>query len=171
MAEQSSIRNEGEGAKEAFLQFVPGSRASDNAKRGNVLVAVDGEEHYVQIRECHYSEGKGGDTINQVRPIKFITCVVWAPNLNRWYVLAPDQLVRLAASKNRGHHNEIPFECMQFSLRSLSAEYHITSSDSELAAKVQTAIRRGAAAIDMGVTGIPGCHSQTAVGVSGQWID
>ena len=25
--------------------------------------------------------------------------------------------------------------------------------------------------IELGVTGIPGCHSQTAVGVSGQWMD
>lgn len=118
MAKRQAIRLEGQGAEAAFLKLVPGSRPSTNAKLGDVLVVVDGAEHFVEIKECHANYGVSG-TINQVRAIKFITCVIWAPSRDCWYVLSPDQLVLLASTKSRGQHTEIPFECMNLSLDSI----------------------------------------------------
>lgn len=145
MAKRQAIRLEGRGAESEFLRLVPNSRASDNAKLGDVIVSVDGSQHYVEVKECHYPAVKG-DTINQVRAIKFITCVVQAPQQRCWYILSPDQLVRLAATKSRGQHTEIPFESMNFTLKSLSNEFHSKAPDAELAIRVTEAIRRGAAA-------------------------
>lgn len=145
MAKRQAIRLEGQGAESAFLKLVTGSRASDNAKLGDVIVPVDRVDHYVEVKECHAEEGAGG-TINQVRAIKFITCVVWAPNQRCWYILSPDQLVRLASTKSRGQHTEIPFESMNFTLGSLSEDFHSKATDAELQTKVHAAIRRGVAA-------------------------
>lgn len=145
MAKRQAIRLEGKGAESEFLRLVPNSRASDNARLGDVIVSVDDTQHYVEVKECHAPAGSGG-TINQVRAIKFITCVVQAPQQRCWYILSPDQLVRLAATKRRGQHTEIPFESMNFTLGSLSSDFHSKASDGELAANVEAAIRRGVAA-------------------------
>lgn len=148
MAKRQAIRREGQGAEAAFLRLVEASRTSDNAKLGDVIVRVDAADHYVEVKECHAAQG-GGGTINQVRAIKFITCVVWAPNQHCWYILSPDQLVRLASTKSRGQHTEIPYECMNFTLGSLPDDFHSKATDAELNAKVAAAIRRGAAAGDL----------------------
>lgn len=145
MAERQAIRLEGKAAESAFRRLVRDSRASDEAKRGDVIVPVDGKDHYVEVKECHAPAGAGG-TINQVRAIKFITCVVWAPNHRCWYILSPDQLVRLAATKSRGQHTEIPFESMNFTLASLGSQSHAKATDDTLDCEVRAAIRRGLAA-------------------------
>lgn len=145
MAKRQAIRNEGKPAEQAFLRLVPGSRPSDIAKLGDVVVALDCAEHYVEVKHCD----SVGESINQVRAIKFIPCVIYAPRRNSWYILSPDQLVRLAATKSRGHHNEIPFECMNFTLGSLSDDFHSKATDAELATKLHAAIRRGAAASNL----------------------
>jgi hypothetical protein len=149
MAERQAIRLEGKAAESAFRKLVRDSRASDEAKRGDVIVPVDGVDHYVEVKECHAPAGAGG-TINQVRAIKFITCVVWAPNHGCWYVLSPDQLVRLAATKSRGQHTEIPFESMNFTLASLGSQFHSKATDATLDLEVRAAIRRGQAAGELG---------------------
>lgn len=146
MARQA-IRGEGDKGEQAFLQLVPRSRASENAKLGDVIVKVDGVDHYVEVKECHAGAGETG-TINQVRSIKFIPCVVYAPAQRCWYVLSADQLVHLAANKGRGQHTEIPFESMNFSLRSLDAQYHTKVADTGLADAVTAAIRRGVEATE-----------------------
>ncbi len=148
MTKRQAIRREGEGAEQAFLRLVPSSRGTDDARRGDVIVTVDGIDHYVEVKECHASVGQGG-TVNQVRPIKFIACVIWAPNQGCWYILSPDQLVLLAATKKRGQHTEIPFECMNFTLGSLPEHLHSRASDAELGVTVLAAIRRGAKAEKM----------------------
>ena len=141
MARQT-IRGEGHKAEIEFVKLVHGARFSDKSKRGDVIVQVDGKDFYVEIKYCD-AEPSGTGTINQVRPIKYICCVIWAPNHGCWYVLSPDQLVRFAAEKTRGHHNEIPFECMQLSLRSLGEEYHTTCNDNDLGMVVTQAVQRG----------------------------
>ena len=141
MARQT-IRGEGHKAEVEFVKLVDGARFSDKSKRGDVIVHVDGKDFYVEIKECHAKPGKTG-TINQVRPIKYICCVIWAPEQGCWYVLSPDQLVRFAAEKPRGHHNEIPFECMNFSLRSLDEKYHTKCKGKNLAKVVVETVRRG----------------------------
>ncbi len=74
MARQT-IRGEGERAVERFINLVDGAKVSDNARLGDVIVPVDGKESYVELKECHAELGSGG-TINQVRPIKYICCVI-----------------------------------------------------------------------------------------------
>lgn len=140
MKERQSIRGEGNEAEERFLRLVPGSQRSEQAKSGDVTVAIDGDRVcFVEIKE-----NKKGPTINQVRAIKYITCAVWSPqDPNGWYVLPPDYLVRVAAGKSRGQHNEVAFECMNLSTNAIDREYFCT--DDQLADRVRKAIQQGAA--------------------------
>jgi hypothetical protein len=140
MKERQSIRGEGNDAEERFLRHVPNSQRSEHAKSGDVTVAVDGERGcFVEIKE-----NKKGSTINQVRAIKYITCAVWSPKEpDGWYVLPPDYLVRVAAGKPRGQHNEIAFECMNLNTNAIERKYFCT--DKQLAGRVANAIRQGAA--------------------------
>lgn len=106
---------------------------------------VDSRKEYVEIKESHAKPGKPA-TINQVRAIKYTCCVIWAPNRDCWYVISPDQLVHIAAKKERGQHTEIPFECMNFTLGFLNENHDLCtkcSKNSDLAEKVTAAIRRG----------------------------
>lgn len=148
MARRQAIRLEGQDAERRFLDLVPDSRDSDHARKGDAIVTVDGEDSYVEIKECHAAATANG-TINQVRAIKFICCVIWAPNHGCWYVISPDQLVGVAATKPRGQHTEIPFESMNFGLRSLPEELHSRCSDAELGEVVREAIRRGRRRVDV----------------------
>lgn len=144
MSKRQTIRGEGDNAEKRFLQLVDGSKKSTIQKRGDVIVVVDGAESYVEVKECHAGLDKSGSaTINQVRAIKYIPCVIWAAARDRWYVLSPDSLVRLAAEKNRGQHTEIPFESMNFSLDSVDDGFHVIASDATLKAEVEDAVRRG----------------------------
>lgn len=142
MARRQAIRLEGQNAERRFLNLVPDSRDSDHARKGDAIVTVDGEDSYVEIKECHARATASG-TINQVRAIKFICCVVWAPNHGCWYVISPDQLVGVAATKPRGQHTEIPFESMNSGLRGLPEDLHTKCSDAGLGEVVREAIRRG----------------------------
>lgn len=146
MGERQAIRGEGDRAEQEFLRLVPESRASADAKLGDVVVQIGGQPYHVEVKQC---QSKGG-TINQVRALKYITCVIWAPERNPcWYVLSPDQLVQLAATKQRGQHNEIPFECMNFTLNSLPAHLHTRATDEELLTAVCHAVGRGIEAADL----------------------
>jgi len=113
-----AIRSEGRDAEDAFVRLVPGSQRSDSKSRGDVIVAVDGKNYYVEVKSCHAAVGEQA-TADQVRPIKYNACVVRTPKRRCWYVMSPDQLVSLAGTKNRGQHCEIPFECLAISLNSL----------------------------------------------------
>lgn len=110
---------------------------------------IDNRKEYVEIKECHAEPGKQQATINQVRAIKYTCCVIWAPkwapNRDCWYVISPDQLVHIAAKKERGQHTEIPFECMNFTLGFLDDNHDLCTKckDSDLAKEVTAAIRRG----------------------------
>jgi len=125
-------------------------------------VTVDGTDSYVEIKECHAEDGCNG-TINQVRAIKYICCVVWAPNHGCWYVISPDQLVGVAATKARGQHTEIPFESMNFGLRALPDALHTKCSDADLGEVVRAAIRRGRQRTDMAV-GASGAYLSSSSG-------
>jgi len=142
MSKRAAIRNEGRDAEQRFIDLVEGARDSDHQARGDAMVQVDGQDAYVEVKECHAKAGRSG-TINQVRSIKYITCVVWAPGHGCWYVISPDQLVGIAATKNRGQHTEIPFECMNFGIPNIPTELHTKCSDEELSEVVHQAVRRG----------------------------
>lgn len=141
MAKRAAIRNEGQEAETRFIRLVAQSRPSDIAKAGDAVVNVDGHDAYVEIKECHAKPGKTG-TINQVRAIKYITCVIWAPEHRCWYVISADQLVGVAATKTRGQHTEIPFESMNFGLHSLPNSLHAKCNDDTLSETVHAAVRR-----------------------------
>ena len=139
MASRAAIRNEGNEAEERFLKLVADARTGDQAKKGDAIVTVDGADSYVEIKQCQSS----GGTINQVRAIKYIPCVIWAPSFGGWFILSPDQLVELALHKKRGQHTEISFECINFGLRSIPESLHTTCKDEKLSEMVHMAIRRG----------------------------
>lgn len=148
MAKRAAIRNEGQDAEDHFIRLVAAARPSDLAKAGDAIVSVDGKDSYIEIKECHAVAGRTG-TINQVRAIKYITCVVWAPGHGCWYVISPDQLVGIAATKNRGQHTEIPFESMNFGIPNIPADLHTRCSDAELSDAVHSAVRRGRSRSDI----------------------
>lgn len=144
MAKREAIRNEGQKAEDHFIQLIEGARCSDSPKDGDAVVVVDNRREHIEIKECHAAPGKSA-TINQVRAIKYICCVIWAPNRDCWYVISPDQLVHIAANKDRGQHTEIPFECMNFTLKHLDDNQDLCTKckDSDLTQTVIAAIRRG----------------------------
>jgi len=135
MARQA-IRHEGDKAETVFLSLVGPSRKSTNSKRGDAEVHVDGEWHFVEIKECH------SNTINQVRAIKYIPLVIYSPqNAYPWLVVPPQQVVLLVSTKSRGQHNEIPFECANLSLNSMPQVFWCR--DDELGRRVVDAIQEG----------------------------
>jgi hypothetical protein len=136
MARQA-IRHEGDKAEHLFLRLVGDSVKSRDSKRGDALVLVDGNQHYVEIKQCQ------SGTINQVRAIKFIPLIVYAPNESNtpWLVVPPQEVIRLVLNKSRGQHTEIPFESANLSPNSISNKFRC--KDEDLETKVRDAIRDG----------------------------
>ena len=64
------------------------------------------------------------DTINQVRPIRYVTLVVYSPPTDSWYVIPASDVVRFAHAKTRGQHTVNPFECCTLSLSKMG-EYRV----------------------------------------------
>ena len=56
------------------------------------------------------------NTLNQVRPVKYLPLVVLDTRTSGWYVVPPDEVVRLAAQRGRGQHTENPFESVTLNL-------------------------------------------------------
>ena len=108
------------------------------------VMTVDGRREYIEIKQCG-KLGRFGKQVNQIRVIEYICCAVWAPNRDCWYVISPDQLVSIATRKERGQHTEIPFECMNLTLRFLDENHNfcMKCKDGDLAQTVTAAIRRG----------------------------
>lgn len=133
---RQAIRHEGDKAEKLFLDLVAHSREPTEARKGDVEVAIEEEWHYVEIKECH------SNTINQVRAIKYIPLVIYAPEEElSWVVIPPHELALLVSDKPRGQHNEIPFECATLTLSSLPEEF--LCQDEQLEEMVIRAIRLG----------------------------
>ncbi len=139
--ERQGIRLQGETAEKFFRRLVPSAQPPHSESRGDARVTVDGHEYHVEIKECHASPGASG-TINQIRPIKYITLVVYAPRRKCWYMVPPNNLVYLAAQKCRGQHTEIPFECMNLTIRQLD-DQGFKCIDADLPNRVHEAVRKG----------------------------
>ena len=92
------------------------------------------------VKNGIYAEVKkvSGDTLNQVRAVKYITLVAYDADLDNWYVVPACDVVALIAGKERGQHTENPFESATLSLRNLGP-YKVSSTDlsSAWAAAVQ----------------------------------
>ena len=139
MARQA-IRNEGDDAESRFLQLVSMSQKSQTPALGDAVVTVQGKDYYVEIKQC----GTRSGTINQVRAIKYIPCVIWASLRNKWYIFPPNRLVKIAAKKNRGQHTEIPFESMNIGMPANNdIQGAIVCDDKELDKQIREAICEG----------------------------
>lgn len=97
--------------------------------------------HYVEVKKAD------GNTINQVRAVKYITLVVYRPELDSWFVVPADEIVRLVARKTRGQHSENPFESATLSIRDL-ADFRVQSA-SDLRAETLAAATRSEARQDL----------------------
>jgi hypothetical protein len=131
---RQAIRNEGEKAERIVLELVAGSRKSDSAKKGDAIVALDGADHYVEIKFVT------SNTVNQVRAIKFIPLAIYSPQEEKcWAVLPAYEVVRLVFHKDRGQHTELALESANMTLTGISQSFRC--NDAELNSVVQNAIR------------------------------
>ncbi len=125
------ISHEGEDAEGLFRQLT-GARPSDIKARGDAILDVDHEAHYVEVKKC------SSNTINQVRAIKFIPLVVWDSRTDRWHVMAPDEIVRRIVERDRGQHTEIALESATLRL----GDFPAGLTGAELRQAVENACRR-----------------------------
>jgi hypothetical protein len=133
---RQTIRHEGDDAERSFLRLVRNSRQSPDPKQGDVVVLIDGNWRYVEIKQCQ------SNTINQVRAIKFIPLIIYSPGSTEpWVVVPPHEVVRLVAAKSRGQHTEIPFECANLSLNHLADD--LRCGDADLEREVLEAVKEG----------------------------
>lgn len=72
------------------------------------------EGHIVEIKKS------GCGVINQVRPAKFLTLVVFHQPENAWYVVPAHEVVKLILAQRRGQHTENAFECAMLNVKQLS---------------------------------------------------
>lgn len=128
-----TLREQGDNAKNLFRRMVTNVRRSNDFSSGDTEVFIDGDWHHVDVKECN------SNTINQVRAIRYQTLVIY--NDGVWFVIPPQEVVRLMALKSRGQHTEIPFECANLTLSQIQPVYRC--SDSQLADRVYAAVRMG----------------------------
>jgi hypothetical protein len=89
---RQTIRHEGDNAKNLFRRMVTNVRRSNDFSAGDTEVNIDDIWYHVDVKECH------SNTINQVRAIKYQTLVIYNDGI--WYVIPPQEVVRLVAQKN-----------------------------------------------------------------------
>lgn len=130
---EQAIRHQGDNAKNLFRRMVTNVRRTNDFSSGDTEVYLDGNWHHVDVKNCR------SNSINQVRAIRYQTLVIY--NEGVWYVLPPQEVVRLVARRSRGQHNEIPFECANISLSQIHSVYRC--SDAQLPDRVYAAIRMG----------------------------
>jgi len=126
-----SLRQKGESAKTQFRNLVTNVRRSNDFSNGDTEVFLDGEWYHIDVKSCN------SNSVNQVRAIRYETLVIHKDNF--WYVIPPNEVVRLVVQKSRGQHSEIPFECSHININQIKTVYRC--SDSQLAERVYAAIR------------------------------
>ncbi|MCH7971066.1 MAG: hypothetical protein IH960_08515, partial [Chloroflexi bacterium] len=118
-----------------FEAYVPeyGAKDDQNLTGGISYMGGSAEERFFRITNAtvpvqtsdgdavldgHLVEIKQGEstTINQVRAVKYIPLVYWSSRTESWYVVPPNEIVKLVAAKPRGQHTENPFESNTLSL-------------------------------------------------------
>jgi hypothetical protein len=67
-------------------------------------------------------------TVNQVRPLKYLTLVIFDTKHKEWYVVPANVIVEYASAKMRGQHTEIAFECMTLRIDKLPAKFKTTEA-------------------------------------------
>ena len=126
---QAGISYGGREAERRFRNLTDASVANKSADGDAVL-----EGHNIEIKQA------STNTLNQVRPVKYLPLVVLDTRCDEWYVVPPNQVVRLAAAKGRGQHTENPFESVTLSVAKIE-EY--TVSERNLRPATLEAIQEG----------------------------
>ena len=106
----SGISNRGRASEKDFCKFT-GADLSGKRNLGDCVL----NGHYVEVKRA------SSNTINQVRPAKYITVVVHDPKTGKWYVMSALEVVKFALEKDQGQHTENPFESMTMSKKKLVA--------------------------------------------------
>ena len=104
----TGISGAGREAERRFRDVTGASRAERAADGDAVL---DG--YNIEVKQT------STNTLNQVRPVKYLPLAVLDTRTDDWYVVPPDEIVRLAARKKRGQHTENPFESVTLSVRDI----------------------------------------------------
>ena len=72
--------------------------------------------------------------------MKYLPLAVLDTRTDDWYVVPPDEIVRLAATKKRGQHTENPFESVKLSVTNIG-EYRVP--EGQLRSRTLAAIEQG----------------------------
>jgi len=111
------ISKTGNKAEDLFRGFTS-SRKPAEARFGD----AEKNGHFAEVKKV------SGDTLNQVRAVKYITLVAYDAERDEWFVVPACDVVALIATKERGQHTENPFESSTLSLRNLGP-YKVASTN------------------------------------------
>lgn len=101
----NGISRAGRIAEQRFRE-ITGAAPTGRTSDGDALL----EGRPVEVKQA------STNTLNQVRPVKYLPLVVLDTRTSGWYVVPPDEVVRLAAQRGRGQHTENPFESVTLNL-------------------------------------------------------
>jgi hypothetical protein len=127
MAEWFGISGGGRSAEDLYISAT-GAVDAPSASIGDAL--LDGNP--VEVKRAT------SNTLNQVRPVKYITLVAYYEPAGTWYVIPAHVVVAEASRKGRGQHTENPFESCTLTLGRLG-RYRLDSA-SELRSRTLAAI-------------------------------
>lgn len=134
VTESAGITGKGNSAEERFCKITGAERLPGRSPLGDALFKKEQTEIYVEIKKVGIKEAGKGGTLNQIRAIKYLPLVVYIdePMNERWYVVPPDEIVRMVSTKKRGQHGENPFENSSLTSTSLK-KYEVSARDLSVA--------------------------------------
>lgn len=91
----NGISRAGRIAEQRFRE-ITGAAPTGRTSDGDALL----EGRPVEVKQA------STNTLNQVRPVKYLPLVVLDTRTSGWYVVPPDEVVRLAAQRGRGQHTD-----------------------------------------------------------------
>lgn len=113
----NGISHAGRIAEQRFRE-ITGAAPTESAPDGDALL----EGRPVEVKQA------STNTLNQVRPVKYLPLVALDKRTSEWYVVPPDVVVYLAAQRDRGQHTENPFESVTLNLAKLS-DFRVAEAD------------------------------------------
>jgi hypothetical protein len=134
----SGISNSGKSAEDIFGATTKYAKTTRRAEGDFVRSNVP-----IEVKKVTVSKKSRNGTINQVRASKGAVLVVYIANRKRWVVLDARSVLELVANlKNRGQHNENPFECCNLSIKNLERAGHKELTSAEMKREVARAVSR-----------------------------
>lgn len=152
------ISNAGEPGIQRFIDLT-GAVRSMGRSPGN----VEFEGAPVQVRSGYKN------TINQIRAVRYLPVAILDSSTGAWYVVPPDDVIRLVEAKAGGQHGANPYESTTLR-RSELAAYRV-DTDADLPGAVVVAIAQGAEnAALRGVMQRISAATQEATQQSHEWV-